>query len=168
MLAVLLFFIIPAFAYNSDLEYEVKAGFFKHFSKSFSWPELDKSKNFTIGVLGESKIYKISKRIYENTKLKNKIVTFKQYSDIRDCKDCHILFISKNYEGDLEEVINFCSKNSILSMGEKEGYGEKGVMINFFITSKGTTAFEINPREIIKAKLEFDLNILNLGTIVGE
>lgn len=168
LIAVLFFVILPSSLFNSDIEYEVKAGFFKHFSKSFTWPESAKSKSFTIGILGNSKIYDIGKRIYKNSKLKNKKVVFERYDDVKECEDCHILFVSESYEGDLEPVIKLCRSKSILSMSETEGYGQQGIMINFFITSKGTTAFEINPRSIIKAKLEFDLNILNLGTIVGE
>ncbi len=169
IITVLLIFLVPGILFVADIEYEVKAGFFKHFSKSFTWPpSVSDKQNFYIGVLGDSKIYDIGKRVYENTKLKGKKVEFKKYKNISELDYCHILFISKNYEGDLDSVVSICNSRSILSMSEKEDYGELGVMINFFITPKGTTAFEINPRSIIKAKLEFDLNILNLGTIVGE
>jgi hypothetical protein len=44
----------------------------------------------------------------------------------------------------------------------------KGIMINFFVTDDGKLSFEINPRAIRRAKLEFDLYILNIGVVVGE
>ncbi len=166
-LIVLVTLMLPKTLFNSDIEYEVKASFFHHFSKSITWPNIEKSNNFVIGFLGDSKIFEISKNIYDNSKILNKNVILEKFNNIEKCGNCNILFISKDYSGDIAKVVTMCQKNSVLLMGESIGLGEQGVMINFYFTDKGTTAFEINPKSIMQAKLEFDLHLLNLGKVVG-
>ncbi len=166
-LIVLVSLLLPKTLINSDIEYEVKASFFHHFSKSITWPNIANSNNFVIGVLGDSEIFEISQKIYKNSKILNKNVIFEKFTNLDKCGNCNILFISKDFSGDIEKVVTICQKNSVLSMGESKGLGEQGIMINFYFTYEGTTAFEINPKSIMQAKLDFDLHLLNLGKVVG-
>jgi hypothetical protein len=151
-----------------DIEYRVKSSFFQHFSKSitgFNYSDPDK---FIIGVLGDSRITEVAKNMYKNTKINNKEVVIENYNSISQCKQCQILFISRKFDSDIDKIIQFCEKKSILTMAESEGMARKGIMINFFVTDDGKLSFEINPRAIRRAKLEFDLYILNIGVVVGE
>jgi hypothetical protein len=53
----------------------------------------------------------------------------------------------------------------ILTIGDTEGFGEKGVMINFIIRDN-KVRFEINPEAARRAGLTISSKLLSLATIV--
>ena len=48
-------------------------------------------------------------------------------------KNCHILFLDLDQEKRLEETIAYVKNYPVLTVGDTEGFTEKGVLINFIV-----------------------------------
>jgi hypothetical protein len=154
-------------------EYVLKTVFFKGFSRFITWPKnssiTDKSKPFIIGIIGDNPFGKIIRNVYveHNRKIKDKSVEVRYIPGARLDKipGCHILFISSSCENIISGILAVTRNKSILTIGDTEGYAEKGVLINFFIAEK-KIRFEINESVFHKASLKVDSLLLREAKIV--
>jgi hypothetical protein len=126
-------------------EYEAKSAFLIKITNFVEWPEtvLNQSTDFTIMILGESPIELILKRMKDDdTKIKNKKIVIKKASNIEEIKKCQILFISSSKKHDLTKILKSIDKLPVLTIGDTEGYSERGVMINMFVEK--SIKFDVN------------------------
>jgi len=169
---MLLVLISPSRLFCVKDEYYRKAALFKVFSQYIQWPKNsdvnDRSKPFVIGVIGKNPFGSILEAAYsrEENKIKDKKVEIRYILKMEEIESCHILFISKSVDMELEEILAITRGKPILTIGETKGYAEKGVLFNLYI-SRDEIRFEINALALRESRLIPSSQLLSVAKIVG-
>lgn len=168
---LLLFLTVPVPAEQIEDEYTMKSVFIEGLTRSVTWPESsqmnDKSKPFIIGVIGKNPFGKNLYNVYieYKNKIKGKRVEIRYFSSPDEIQGCHLLFISSSCKSYLADILAVTEDKPILTIGDTKGYGEKGVLVNLYITQR-KLKFEINESEFHKTDLKLDSRILRYAKIV--
>lgn len=149
--------------YSQVDEFIVKGVFIEKFSRFVNWPkstEIENASNhFVIAVIGDNGFSVTLSKLYSTRKIKDKDVEVRTISDIHQIHGAHILFIGDIGDETLTEIMNEIAREPILTIGDKEGYAETGVMINF-AKLEGKLQFEINKAAVDLAKLQMSYLLL--------
>jgi hypothetical protein len=172
LVSVILCLVLPVSLFSIEDEYYRKAALFKVFSQHIKWPENpgknDRSKPFVIGLIGENPFGDILEKAYLQTKkkIKDKNVEIRFIEKMQEIEGCHILFISKSVGKEIEKIAAVTAKKPILTIAEKKGFAEKGVLFNLYI-SGGQIRFEINAVALRDSGLIVDSQLLSVARIVN-
>jgi uncharacterized protein (UPF0218 family) len=90
-----------------------------------------------------------------------KLVYLKNFDDI---ENCNLLFISSSEKERVEKILSITKAKPILTIGDTEEYGKKGVLINFLIMDK-KIKFEINDKAAQDSGLKICSLLLKKGEI---
>ncbi len=163
-------FIVPVIFFytgvkaQSDLQYQQKAAFVYNFSKYIYWSDAGKSKNFRIGVFGDSKIIAPLRKIAAKKKVYKQKIQIIKYTSLEDSIDCHILFISVSEEKQIKALLQKIKGKTILTVSEVADFTREGGAINF-ITKEGKVKLEINPDSLSRAGLFASAQLLRLAIL---
>ena len=151
-------------------EYDLKAAYIYNFSKFIVWPKnIFKTENsdFNIVVYGSSPITEVLYKALKNRKIMGRNISIKVIYSLDDLEDAHILFVSKDMQENIKEVIDACNDKAILVIGDVlEGFCQAGGLINF--TPKSSKyRFEINHQVAQKSKLKISSKLLALARIIS-
>lgn len=150
-------------------EYLMKAGFLERFTRFIEWPVetniADSSKPFVISVIGRNPFDEKLDQFFETTKIKNRKVEIRYISELEEIQDSHILFITKSKEKQLSGILSLTQGKPILTVSDTNGFGKKGVRINFFV-EQNKIRFEINKDAIQKSGLQISYLLLNVAKII--
>jgi hypothetical protein len=144
-------------------EYQVKAAFIYSTLKFVRWPTLAHD-GASVCVLGDNPFGKDLQAIAGRT-VRDKVLTVKNVRTVPEAKECSIVFISKSEKSNLLEIIAQLSGSQVMTVGDTEGYGEKGVVLNFY-REHTKVRFQINLEAAKKSKLKLDSRLLKLATII--
>jgi hypothetical protein len=168
-------------------EYQVKAAFLYNFLQFVDWPEdklTDSKEPIIIGIIGKDPFGTAFEPV-KDKKVKGKSVVIKRFNSIEDLKKsteknksdsgketealtkCQLLFICSSEQKNLKEIIDIVKNQSVLTVGEMEGFLESGGIINWFVEEK-KIRFEINTAAAERAKLKIRSNLLRLAKRVVE
>lgn len=151
-------------------EYDLKAAFLERFTRFIEWsPESqsdDKDKYFEIVVIGDNPFGKKLDILYAKQKIKDKIVKIRYTKSIDEIGNCQMLFICPSMAYNLQQVLNKVSKKNILTVSQTDGFCEKGVHINFFI-SGSRLKFQINEKAVKNSNLKISRLLLQNATIIN-
>ena len=128
-------------------EYALKARFLLQFPEFVVWPSevglTDPSKPFVVLVLGASPFEKHLDETVASRKVKGHPVKLIYSSDLAALDACEMVFICASEKGRLKEIAARIGHRPVLTVGDTEGFGKKGVMINLTIEEE-LPRFEIN------------------------
>jgi hypothetical protein len=171
-IVVFLLMWLPISVFTTEDEYFRKTALFKTFAEYIKWPEetgmKDQSKAFVISVIGKNPFGSLLEAAYYEAKrkIKGKIVEIRYISRPEEIGNCHILFISKSIDKELEEILAVTRGKPILTIGETKGFAEKGVLFNLYISHE-EIRFEINALALRESRLIPSSQLLSLAKIVG-
>lgn len=155
--------------YAQTDEYLLKTGFLERFTRFIEWPGetniADNTKPFVISVIGKSPFDEKLDHFFETTKIKNRKVEIRYISELEEIQDSHILFISKSKQKQLSGILSLTQDKPVLTVSDTNGFGKKGVLINFFI-EQNKIHFEINKNAIQKSGLQMSYMLLNVAKII--
>lgn len=158
---------------SASSEYLIKAGFIYNFAQLVQWPSVAFSQPdspIVIGILGTDPFGPTIDRVIENKKLdgRNLVVRrLKWGKDLKDLKDCNILFVSSSETQHIDEVVNMVKWLPILTIGETPGFAARGGIIN--LTLEGNKVrFEVNIEAAKQARLNISSRLLVLAKIVPQ
>jgi hypothetical protein len=151
------------------MEYQVKAAFLYRFIHFIEWPEamapLEEGA-VVIGVIGSGPMHAALVSMAAGGNCPQRLV-IKRFDRAGDLEFCHIIFVSASARTQAGEILKRLGGNSTLTVGEFEGFADRGGMINFVIVKK-MVRFEINPDAAKRANLTVSSKLLRLAKIVGE
>ncbi len=166
---VLLFLLTDAALCQFE-EYELKAVYLERITRFLEWPDEAKGflaqDTFVIGVLGENPFGNILTDLYAERPIKNRNVKVRYLSQLREIEGCDLLFISQSMSEELPQVLEITAKKPIVTVGDTEGFSERGVLVNFFI-EKNKLRFEINEQGLREADIMIDSLLLKVSKIVN-
>jgi hypothetical protein len=146
-------------------EYNLKAAFIYNFTKYIEWNAPADENEFIIGIIGESSINDALAEIVKTETVDNKKIAIRQFTKPADISLCHILFITRNCNFPLEDIVGKTSGKGTLIVSEKNGYAEHGAAINF-VTVKQKLKFEANVKALNAAGLTASSQLLKLAIII--
>lgn len=150
-------------------EYRIKAEFLERFTRFIEWPSdssvSDTTVPFVICVIGKNPFGDYLEAIAKTRKIKEKPIVVHYVAKFEEITTCHLLFISRSERADLVRILSAAEERSILTVGDTEGFSQKGVHINFY-QSGGNVRFEVNDTVVQKSKLKFSARLLKLARII--
>lgn len=146
-------------------EYDLKAAFIYNFTKFIDWSAYLKEDDFTIGVIGNSKIISSLNVIAQSSRVNEKKIVIKQFAKAEDIDFCHILFIPHDTPILLQSILTKAAVKGTLIISEKEGYAKKGTCLNFVILNN-KLKFEANMNAFNTADLKAGSQLLKLAIVI--
>lgn len=146
------FFVSNGSGQNRSPE-EIKSMMIYNFLKYIQWPTDDTSTNFTIGVIGDDKIYTALSKWYGNKQRGGKKFAIVKYKSINDISQCHLLYIGESASRNFGTIKEKLQNKSTLTISSKNGMGKAGSCINFRIINN-RLKFELNRSAVQNAKLK--------------
>jgi len=167
---VCIILLIPILVYAQNRVHLLKAGFLAKFAQFTTWPadyspQPDKDK-FIITIIGKDPFYDVLQTVYQNQKIKGCDIQVRQIQTVEDIDNTHILFISKNMKSELTLILEYVKDKPIMTVSDSDGFGRKGVLINFYITEKGTLHFEFNSTIMKRSSLKINLLLLEIAKVI--
>jgi len=155
-----------ASAQAGPTEYEAKAAFIYNFAKFVEWPAKPGPDNapLRLCVLGKDPfgpaLEEVKGKLVKERKMEVALLDV-----TADGRECDLLFIAASEEKHLDRVVAILRGAGTLTVGDTEGYAQRGVMINFF-HENGKIRFEINLDAVRRAGLKVSSKLLFLARIV--
>lgn len=151
-------------------EYEVKGAFLFHFARLTEWPAaaMPAGEPFVIAILGQDPFGTALDRMLGNETAHDRPLQVHRSATVADLPEQpHIVFISSSERSSLATILSQFKGRPVLTVGEMDGFGETGGMVNFVVTAEGRVRFEVNVREADAAGLKLSSQVLKLARIVG-
>ncbi len=154
-------------------EYLIKAGFIYNFAKFVEWPSTafpQPDSPIVIGVLGVDPFGNVLDRIVEDKKIGPRrfvVRRFKWGRELKDLKDCKILFVSASEKAHVDDILLSVKGLSILTVGETPGFAERGGVIRFTLEDN-RVRFEVNVDAAHQADLNISSRLLTLAKIIPQ
>jgi hypothetical protein len=144
-------------------EYEVKAAFLYNFAKFVKWPE-DKplGSTFVIAVLGEDPFGDVLDRTLAGKTIQGRRAEVRRVGTLAAPTDVQILFIGSSERPRLSQILKTLEGGSVLTVGEMEGFTERGGMIAFRLRSD-VVNFDINLDQVERARLKMSSQLIRLA-----
>src|SRR5258706_2315457 len=150
-------------------EYQIKAVFLFNFSQFVEWPTNafpETQTPLVIGVLGEDPFGTYLEETVRGETVNTHPLVIQHYRHAEDIKACHILFISQSEAGRLDRIFEGLKGRNILTVGDVEGFAQRGGMIRF-ITEKNKIRLRINLEAAKAASLTISSKLLRPAEIVA-
>ncbi|MCB2229168.1 YfiR family protein [bacterium] len=137
-----------------------------------SWPEGQgpaDGEPIVISVVGDSKVYDELAKIANFSALEPK-PKVQHLAEDDEYTGTHVMFITTDDEATLATILGKAASESILTIGDAEGFGEAGVMVNFIrdVDAKKKEKFEVNLTKVKDASLKISSKFLKLAHIIEE
>lgn len=124
-----------------------------NFVKYVQWPTNDNSKEFVIGVVGNTEIYNTLNSWYAGKAKGNKTYVIKKFSNASEVTDCQVVFIDRSKSNEFDAVNNKVKGKGTLVVTDRNGLGSKGSCINFKTVDE-KLRFELNQQAIEASNLK--------------
>ena len=155
---------------KSSRAYAIKAGFIYNFTKFIKWPppsKFDGSNNsYNICVIGDNPFGSILNILEKKHRFKQHPLKIQLDVSQDDFQGCHILFVSFSERFDLEKIVGKAKNLQVLTVGDTEGYAERGVDINLLV-EKNKVKFEISKQCLDNKGFKVSSELYDLATIVS-
>ncbi len=169
---ILFILFLLAFPLHSQIkmeEYPLKTLIISRFFEFVKWPPKPGNSRapdeIVMGIIGETPIREHKRGLYEKIRVPGKKLIIKELSRLDDIKDCHAILIGGSESKRLDEILAVTRNKPILSIGDTEGFGKRGVLINLYKSGKNVK-FEINITAVQKTGLNFRSKLYKLARII--
>jgi len=150
-------------------EYKVKAVFLYNFLNFIDRPAAapsEKQHEATVCILGEDPFGEHIDAIKGN-KVGGKTINVKRLKNIEEIKSCSAVFISDSEEDNLEKILQYSRKNSVLTVSDMDGFVKNGGIIQF-LTKDKKIRFRINIGAAESAGLKISSKLIRVSYTGGE
>jgi YfiR/HmsC-like len=149
--------------------YVIKAGFIYNFTRFFKWPSGsspdEKNSKYNICVIGDNPFGSILNRLEEKHHSKEHPLEIKLDVSQNDFQGCHILFVSFSERFNVEQIIAEAKNFPVLTVGDTEGFAERGIDINLLVV-ENRVKLKINKPCLDVKRFKVSSELLDLATLV--
>jgi hypothetical protein len=149
-------------------EYEVKSAFLYNFTKFVEWPPgsfKDDRDPLVIGYIGNDEFGSTIERTVSGRTVNGRQLKIRRFRRGQSVVACHVLFIGASERDQLAQIFEGLKGASILTVGETNGFGQYGGIINLFM-EESKVRFEINLDAVEQSRLKISSKLLSLAKIV--
>jgi len=146
-------------------EYALKAEFIERFTHFVEWPASafpSATASFVICVLGENPFGSYLDQMTSGRTIRDRKVQLAQPKSLGEIKKCHVLFVARSEKGKLAAILAQTSDQPVLTIGDTEGFAQRGVLINFYLDGD-KVRFEVNGEAVKKSGLKVSAQLMNLA-----
>jgi hypothetical protein len=150
-------------------EYQVKAVFLFNFSQFVDWPAAsfaDARAPLVIGVLGSDPFGATLDEIVRGETVNGRPLAVRRYESVEQIDACHILYIGRSHDKQLEPVIAALKERNVLTVGDFDGFGRRGGIIRF-MTVGNKIRLRVNLAAAQNAKLTISSKLLRPAQIIA-
>lgn len=150
-------------------EYKLKAEFLERFTRFIEWPPDPHGTapgSFVICLYGENPFGDALDDLAANRKIKERPVSVRVIRSLAEVEACQILFLPVSQKDSLEKILLRTTGRPILTVGDTEGFAERGVAINFY-SSDRNVRFEINDAAARRNGLDISSRLRKLARVVA-
>ena len=146
--------------------HEVEAAFVHHIAKFVEWPaELRTGDKLRLCVMGQSPFAKAA-ALLAGKQVDGRVWEVRPVDFYANLQECRVLFIAASESDNLRRVLADIRDSAILTVGDSEGYAERGVMVNFY-SEQNKVRLEINTDAVRRGGLKISSQLLKLARIVN-
>ena len=153
---------------QSSPEYQLKAIFLFNFAQFVEWPASAFPQPDTplgICILGEDPFGGYLDEAVRGETVANHPLAVRRYGSVDEIKGCHILFVSRQEQGHLSEILDSLKGHSVLTVSDAERFASRGGMIRF-VTDHNRIRLRINLEAAKAANLTLSSKLLRPAQIV--
>jgi hypothetical protein len=148
-------------------EYEVKAAFLYNFAKFVEWPgEAGSRAPIVVGVLGEDPFGPVLERTIGGRRAQERPVVARRLTGPEEAETAQIVFVGSSEDRRLQGILAALEGHGVLTVSEMERFAERGGMVGFR-TEENRVHFDVNLRQVTRAGLRINAQVLRLARIVG-
>ncbi len=136
-----------------------------NFVKYVQWPTNDNSKEFVIGVVGNTEIYNTLSAWYGGKAKGTKTYVIKKFNNATEITDCQVIFIDKTKSGEFDAVNNKVKGKGTLVVTDRNGLGSRGSCINFKTVDE-KLRFELNQQAIEASNLKVAGSLTSMAILI--
>ncbi len=155
-------------AAQTSREYNIKAVFLYNFTQFVEWPAntfRTPDAPFVIGILGNDPFHSYIDETVAGEKVKGHSIIVQRYLDVKDIKNCHILFITDSESGKLKEILASLPNKNMLTVSDIPDFAITGGIIRF-MTKENKIKLQINLSASKNADLNISSKLLQVAEIV--
>jgi hypothetical protein len=148
-------------------EYNVKAAFLYNFAQFVEWP-VDAFRGetpFVIGILGDDPFGSFLDQTVSGEKVKGRPIIIQRYRDLKDIRNCHILFITSKEADRIKDILPLLARKNTLTVSDHPFFAKAGGMIRF-MTRDNKIKLQINPTAAKAVDLNISSKLLRVAEIV--
>lgn len=161
--------LLPVQAIPAPSEYQVKAVFLFNFARFVDWPALtfvSERAPFTLCVYGPDPFGADLDTVVRGEAVGGRPIEVRRLGDTREFRDCQILYIARDSDRELEQIVAALDNRSTLTVSDADGAARRGVMIRM-MTVGGKIRLRVNVEAARAAHLTISSNLLRSAEIVG-
>jgi len=134
-----------------------------------SWPQraLSQRRIFEVVVLGETPLLFRLGRLLTGRSVQGLPVSVRGAATLDRVGSAHVLVLARDQEPKLEGILARFATTPCLTIGDTEGFAERGVAVNLF-QDGGRVRFAIRRSALSKAGLQASYHLLSLARIIGD
>jgi hypothetical protein len=149
-------------------EYQVKAVFLFNFAQFVEWPPSafpDSAAPLVICVLGEDPFGPYLDETVHGERVQGHPLAVQRYRRLDEISGCHILFVGRQEQERLGEILDTLKGHPALTVSDAEGFSRSGGMIRF-VTDRNRIRLRINLEAARDADLTLSSKLLRPAQIV--
>lgn len=148
-------------------EPQVEAAYLYNFGRFIEWPDTSAATahSFTICVLGQDPFGPVLDATVSGETIGAKRVVARRISSPQDSLNCQILFLGSSESTRVTNILEFLSKNAVLTVSEIPEFSQRGGMVQF-VREGNRVRFEVNLTATQKAGLSPSSELLKVATSV--
>jgi hypothetical protein len=150
-------------------EYQVKAVFLFNFSQFVDWPAssfADGRAPLVIGVLGDDPFGATLDEIVRGETVNGRPLEVRRYQSVEQIDACHILFIERSQDEQLDAVFAALKGRNVLTVGDFAGFARRGGIIRF-VTVGNKIRLHVNLAAAQEERLTISSKLLRPAHIVA-
>jgi hypothetical protein len=153
---------------QSSPEYQLKAVFLFNFAQFVEWPASafpEPDTPLGICILGKDPFGGYLDETIRGETVANHPLTVRRYRSVDELKGCHILFVSRQEQNHVSEILDSLKGRSVLTVSDAERFASRGGMIRF-VTDHNRIRLRINLEAARAANLTLSSKLLRPAQIV--
>jgi hypothetical protein len=149
---------------------QLKVAYVYNFTRFVEWPTSTEGAPFVIGVIGDAAMAE-HLRVLDDRQVGGQPISVVSYSHVADVARPQILFVGREAEAELAEIIRATHGQPTLLVGDTDGYATRGVAIEFVVKTdvfreKQRLRFRIAPAALRDRGLVVAAQLLDVAEIV--
>lgn len=163
-----LLFLLPCLGAQAvpPTDYEVKAAFIHNIAKFVEWPAAARDGGaLRLCVLGHKPLDGALDAL-NGKPIGGKVWEVAPVDLPNNLGRCQVLFIAASESANLGQILESIEGDAVLTVGDSEGFAERGVMVNFYL-EQNKVRFEINNGAALRAGFRISSQLLKLARIVA-
>lgn len=149
-------------------EYAVKAAFLLNFARFVEWPSgsFDETTSpIVLGVLGADPFGRLLDDTVRGKVVAGRSLVVGRFTERTMRKPCHLLFVSREYDGDVRALVSTLAAEPVLTVSDREDFLAEGGAIRLLLVDD-TVRFEVSRRAADASGLGLSSRLLAVARAV--